>query len=135
MTSRDKVSKSPRRLEIVVCLAVAAYFAVFLAAGMSDQVALILKQAKDSGKLGQAARHAVIAGSGAMAVLGVLMAKLMRKRGSRKRLLMAALASSLLSVWQLVHLGGEGAYGAGGAAVAGLAFVIAARDVGNAPGR
>jgi len=135
MMRRDKPSKRPRRLEMVVCLAVAAYLAVFLAAGMSDQIALVLKQAKESGQIGQAARHVIIAGSGAMAILGVFMAKMMRKRGSRKRLLLAALASALLSVWQLVHLGGEGVYGAGCAAIAGLAFVIAARDAGGAPGR
>ncbi len=134
MSRRDTPGSRPRRLEIFVFLAVAVYLAVFLAAGTSDRIALFLQRAQDADALGRSARHVVMAGSGVMAALGIVMARVLRATGTRRQLLFASLASAMLGVWQVAHMGGRGVYGAACAAVAALAFAFAAWDAKGPPG-
>lgn len=115
-------------LEFLIFVGMALFYAAFLYFGQRETVEVTVEHVPPGETLEQLIKNPAVTGGGVLVVLALLFAGKMRNLGAKRQLLLAAMASALLAVWQLVSHRYFSLFAAGGAVVVALSLVLLARN-------
>lgn len=115
-------------LEFLVFVGMALFYAAFLYFGQRETVEVTVEHAPPGETFEQLIKSPALVGGGVLVILALLFSGKMRNIGAKRQLLLAAMASALLAVWQLLNHRYFSLFAVGGAVVVALSLILLARN-------